>query len=638
MRNVKYLLFLIGAIALALSDGRSAQAQLSDSETSPQPATTVDEWLTQIAQAGIAQITAVQLNPTAGGIEVTLETTGQLEPATSTVGNALIIDIPNAVLTSDEIETASPTEAIALVSVTNLPNNRVRVAITGTTAPPAAELRSTEGAIVLSVSTSTAETAGEEEEAIEITVTGEQADNDYFTPDASTATRTDTPTLDVPASIQVIPQQVLEDQQVTTVVEALENVSGVSADFDRNVLTDINIRGFTGAPILIDGFRLFGNTTPEETANLEQIEVLRGPASILFGEIQPGGFVNYVTERPTREPFYDLQFQAGSFGLIRPEIDLSGPLTDDERLLYRLNAVYNREDGFRNFETEFQRFFIAPVVTWQISDRTDLTILLEFLDEESPFDSGLVATSEGVLDIPFDRITNEPDDINRREFLNVGYSIEHRFSDNWRLRNAFRFTDQDYDTDVAIPLSFDEATNTVTRFYAAQEQFLSTYALQTNVVGEFATGSIDHTLLFGTDLSLSYDNGETIGDFNTPLPLNIFDPEYGTFPRPDRSEFDFLFGTDSETRRLGVYLQDQIDFGNLILLAGFRYDTVSAEDDLNNTEDNSDAFSPRLGIVYQPIENLSLYASYSQSFTPSFSTSASGAFLQPEQGEGFEFG
>lgn len=161
------------------------------------------------------------------------------------------------------------------------------------------------------------------------------------------------------AAIANIPNAAL----VTDVVDALGNVSGVSADSDQGVVTEFSIRGFNRAPVLLDGFRLFGDTTLQETANLERIEVLRGPASILFGEIQPGGFVNLVTERPTADPFYDIQLQVGSFGLIRPELDVSGPLTDDRRLLYRLNAVYNREDGFRDFDTDYERFFLSPVVT-----------------------------------------------------------------------------------------------------------------------------------------------------------------------------------------------------------------------------------------------------------------------------------
>lgn len=620
------------------------------------------------AFAQVIQVTGVRVSATPSGVNVILETDATTIPQVSMTSSdkTLLTDVFNTQLRLPEgqaFRQDNPVEGIAAVTVTQQSPNTIRVAVTGTTEVPTVKVSPSPSGLVLSLSTpsATAQTpspetpapeatpppedkpeaptaAPEPDEETEVVVTGEQDEDRYFVPDASTATRTDTRTLDVPASIQVIPQQVLEDQQVTNIVEALGNVSGVSADSDRGVFTDISIRGFTGAPILLDGFRLFGSTTPEETANLERVEVLRGPASILFGEVQPGGIVNLVTKKPTAEPFYNIEFQAGSFGLIRPQVDLSGPLTDDKRLRYRLNAVYNREDGFRDFDTDYERLLIAPIVTWQISDRTELAVSLEYLDEEQPFDSGLVASTDGVLDIPYDRITNEPDDINRRTFLNVGYSLEHRFSDNWKLRNAFRYTQQNYSSDVAIPLEFDPETNIVTRFYGAQDQDVASYSLQTNVVGKFATGAINHTLLAGTDLNLSRNEGATLLD-STPLPLNIFNPVYRTRPRPNRADFDPLFGEDSETKRLGIYLQDQIAFGDsLILLAGLRYDTVETEDSLNNTRGNSDAVSPRLGIVYKPTETISLYASYSRSFTPSFSLNAARDLLEPERGEGFEVG
>ena len=312
-------------------------------------AITIAESLTPIAQASIIQVTEVRLNPTDAGIEVILTTPdGQLPiPATSISGNALIADIPNAVLSlpdEDKFLATEPAAGIASVSVTNL-SDRVRVTITGTQAPPTAEVRTEEQGFVLSVA------SGADEDEIQVLVTGEQ-DDDYFVPDASTVTRTDTPILETPQSIQVIPQQVLEDQQVTRLDEALQNSSSVIYN-STDTFSDVNfsIRGFDQAPVLQDGFRQYDDYVEiPEVANIERIEVLKGPSSILYGDIQPGGVINLVTEQSLSEPFYEAEFQAGSFGLIRPQIDISGPLTADERLLYRLNAVYSRRDGFRDFD------------------------------------------------------------------------------------------------------------------------------------------------------------------------------------------------------------------------------------------------------------------------------------------------
>jgi iron complex outermembrane recepter protein len=155
-------------------------------------------------------------------------------------------------------------------------------------------------------------------------------------------------------------------------------------------------------------------------------------------------------------------------------------------------------------------------------------------------------------------------------------------------------------------------------------------------------------LLVGLDLSRTLEDEQTRFDFENELPLNIFDPDYGEFARPDSDTLPILINTETEADRLGVYIQDQIQLlNNLILLAGVRYDTVEQrvlnlptafEANESDATQTDDAFSPRIGLVYQPLENLSLYASYSQSFVPNSSTTASGDFLEPERGEGFEVG
>lgn len=513
-------------------------------------ATTIAEWLTPIAQASVVQVTEVRLNPTDAGIEVILTTPdGQLPiPATSVLGNALIADIPNAVLSlpdEDEFLAAEPAVGIALVSVTNLSENRVRVAITGTEAPPTAEVRTEAQGLVLSVA------PGADEDEIQVLVTGEQ-DDDYFVPDASTATRTDTPILEIPQSIQVIPRQVLEDQQVTRLDEALQNSSSViynSTDTSSDV--NFSIRGFDQAPVLQDGFRQYDFTEIPEVANIERIEVLRGPSSILYGDIQPGGVINLVTEKPLSDPFYEAEFQAGSFGLIRPQIDISGPLTADERLLYRLNAVYSRRDGFRDFDQEFEQFFIAPVLAWEINDRTNLSLELQLSEREQPWDFGTIAFGDEVIDTPRDRIFNEPDDFIRRDFLSIRFALDHQFSDDWSIRNAFRFSDSRVFSDkISIPLAFNQATGLLSRIFALDDFDSQNFALQTNVVGEFATGSVEHALLFGVDLSRTNTSQFASANF-TPFPINVFNPNYGV-NRPDLNTL--LFDRDTEEDRLGIYL------------------------------------------------------------------------------------
>lgn len=140
-----------------------------------------------------------------------------------------------------------------------------------------------------------------------------------------------------------------------------------------------------------------------ETANLERIEVLKGPASVLYGNIDPGGVINFVTKQPLADPFYSFGVQAGSFGLVRPTLDISGPLNPERTLLYRLNAVYQKGGDFRDFDQEGERFFVSPVLSWKLGDRTNLTLEYEHVYDERPFDRGLVAIGKGVADIPYDQ-------------------------------------------------------------------------------------------------------------------------------------------------------------------------------------------------------------------------------------------
>ncbi|NJL41539.1 MAG: TonB-dependent receptor plug domain-containing protein [Leptolyngbyaceae cyanobacterium SM1_4_3] len=232
----------------------------------------------EVAQGITVQVIAVRLNSTVNRLEVILETIDgqELSPTTSVIGNALVADIPNAVLAlpdGNEFQQANPIEGVALVSVTQRAEG-IRVAITGTRLPPTAEVRSAAQGLVLNVAPGT-EVAETDEDAIQVVVTGEQEEG-YAPTDATSATRTDTPLRDTPRTIQVIPEQVLEDQAITRVTDAVQNVSGVVQDGGFGRTSDqLNIRGFFTDSVFIDGFRSNGSGF-SETANIERIESAAG--------------------------------------------------------------------------------------------------------------------------------------------------------------------------------------------------------------------------------------------------------------------------------------------------------------------------------------------------------------------------
>jgi iron complex outermembrane recepter protein len=608
---------------------------------------------------GVTRVTGVEVKQTNQGLEVILKTAvggTKLVPLILPEGNNLVIDILDANLAfsiRNGVTKASPAPGIKTVKLSKVDDSSIRLTITGAKQAPRAEVIPSKQNLVLSINPqgSTAQQAPDEE--IEVIATGQGAEDEYFVPDASTATRTNTAILDIPQSIQVIPQQVIEDQQAIGLDEVLSNVSGViNAGRDNNGSEAFNIRGFSDAPVLRDGLRQFGSSQARnfvETANLERVEVLKGPASILYGEINPGGVINVVTKKPIEEgSLYEATLQFGDDALVSPQIDFSDALNSDGSLRYRLNALYRHENSFRNFEQDFERFFVAPVISWEIGDHTDITFQLEYTDEEAPFDGGIPAQGEGIFPVSFDSIINQDDDVVEDETINVGYVLEHRFSDNWQLRNAFRFSNRDSFSTASLTFDFDEETGIVTQQFTVSEADIQNYTLQTNVVGKFDTGSVKHTLLFGVDLNRNDDSSFAAGDSSAQEFFNISDPVFGLFDDADPDEFQTFFSTDIQSDRLGIFLQDQVDIlDNLILLAGVRYDIVEqttvndvAEFTPESTEEteNFDDVNPRVGLVYQPIPQISLFGSYSQSFSPNSVTDSSGDLLEPETGEGFEFG
>lgn len=473
----------------------------------------------------------------------------------------------------------------------------------------------------------------------------------YLAERSATATKTDTAIRDIPNSIQVIPRDIILDQQAINLEEVLDNAAGVTFlgnDGNRNL--NFAIRGFDNAPILRNGFNLFafGSTPAEvEVANLERAEVVRGP-SVLYGRTEPGGAINLVTKKPLDTPYYNVELQVGDRGLISPIVDLSGPFSEDGSLLYRVVALYREEDSFQDYDDSFNRTFVAPSVTWRPGSNTDVTFRLEYTRDDDPYISGIPAIGDRIADIPFDRVINNPDDtIDQTSFI-ASYELEHRFSDALKLRNQLAWVYGSYEYSVfALPIGLDDSTGDVDRIFATQFNDTRTLTTDTSLQAKLSTGNIDHTVLVGVDYARSSERSDTNASFDPPFPsINIFDPDYFAVPKPAKSDLPFLFGNKSTGKQLGFYGQDQIAIlDNLFLVAGVRYDRFSSESDdfdvdfgTSNTEFDVTAWTPRAGVLFRPFEPISLYANYSESFQPNSSFDASGNVLPPEEGEGVEAG
>ncbi|MEH2071031.1 MAG: TonB-dependent receptor plug domain-containing protein [Nostoc sp.] len=540
------------------------------------PATNASELFSQSSTpqatpvSGIVRITGVKANPTPKGVEVILETpvVTQLQVTNRSTGNNFIVDVSGGQLhlpsgDAFTFRSEKPVEGITEITATNINANTVRVTVVGEKVLPTVELFDDDAGLVFAVATTatamqppqtpqtqqqpTSQTPSTQgDEPIELVVTGEQ--DGYRVPNSSVGTRTDTPLRDIPQSIEVVPQQVLRDQNAPSFNEALRNVASVSPNRgSTSEVPQFSIRGFrvsggNDGTFLRNGLREAGRVDTRLAPNIERIEVLLGPASVLYGIGNPGGTINIVTKQPLRDRFYAADATIGNYDFYQGAIDLSGPLNDSKSLLYRFNAGYQNSNSFVNFYQQ-ERFTIAPVISWDISQHTRITLEGEYTDRNEVLDFGLPAVGT-VLPNPNGKIrrgtfAGDPNGIQYLKIYRLGYRLEHQLSDNWSLQQAFQWglskvtsTDRerfnfDFDANNRIlsGLLFDEANDT------------NTYDLNINLTGKFLTGSIGHQLIFGVDLGrferkdkniiadYAYTNAEVTEDNTIPVGNRLAKPE-----------------------------------------------------------------------------------------------------------------
>jgi len=477
--RISHSLF-ISSLAIALV----AQPEVVKAITQPSGGEPESE--RQIAQGAI--VTEVEVKATETGVEIILATPQVPQTFETRYGETLVIDLINTQLRGQErVFQENPTPGIASVEVVQQYTNTVRVKIVGETEVPTAQVRSSpEGVALIATTEAVAaepdelpedETEMEAEvpqeveddvETIELVVTGEQ-DEGYNPSRATTATQTDTPLRDIPQSIQVVPRQVIEDQQAQDIDEIVRNVSGVNLSNSAGAIAEFfNIRGF-GGTVLQNGFRRGVSFELLDTTNIERVEVLKGPSSVLFGQLEPGGIINVITAEPLAEPSYSLEFQAGSYDFYRPSVDLSGPLNDDRSLRYRLNASYLNSGSFRDF-TNIERYFVAPVLAWDLSESTRILLNAEFLQDTRPRDRGLVAIGTEVADIPISRRLGEPFDEDNTEQWRAGIRFEHDFNEDWSVQSNFQLTSSNIESfNTEVYGVVDETTGEIGgRFFRQQ--------------------------------------------------------------------------------------------------------------------------------------------------------------------------
>ena len=478
-------------------------------------------------------------------------------------------------------------------------------------------------------------------------------DNHYAVPNSSFATKTDTPIMETPLNIQVLPKAVLDDQQSTKLDQAVKLVSGVTTGQGAGGISDqITIRGFFNTNYFRNGMRIETGGGADGTramANVQSLEVLKGPAAMLYGRVEPGGMVNVVTKKPLETAYYSLQQQAGSFDFYRTSIDATGPLTNNKDLLYRMNVSYENSGSFREF-VDSEKVFVAPVLQWNISPKTQAILEMEYRHENNDYDPSAGAliidgkTANGtwinprLAKIPRERnlIEANPNPVENKF---IGLNLNHKFNNDWVLTEQLGINLLDR-TRLAMNsglLNADQRTlnrTLLTSDFFTDESYFTT----TNLTGHFDTWGLKHTLLAGGDYYLQDTN--TVGYSSTVAStIDIYNPVHTGLPPTNpstRASQSFHTTTDL----YGIYLQDQIKLPyNVHVMGGFRYQNVEQYNVLTNqVGQKADAVTPQTGVLWQPINWLSLYGNYVENFGTTNGQGQGGTFLPPQTAQQWETG
>lgn len=449
--------------------------------------------------------------------------------------------------------------------------------------------------------------------------------------------------LTTPRSIQVIPEQVLIDQQVDSIQEALKNVAGLtSSDGFGGTQTDFLLRGFQRDAMFRNGMRL-GQTEINQppTQNIETIEVIKGPASVLFGQIEPGGLVNIRTKKPTYTHRGFAQVVFDDYGKRLATFDLTGPLTG-ETLAFRLNASVERSSTFRDF-FEVDRDFVSPSLRWDPSEATTVMLTYEYFTDNRPIDRGFVSLPDGrggqyiPSDVPRHRRFGERFEERDSKVHLLEGSVQHRLSDDWRaIANVIYRAEDSFDlqSNTVAASSTGILTRRVSGTFGRQTRSFNASA---QIEGDFMTGPVAHKIGIGADYrNLDVTSAFHLGGLMTGF--DIYNPVYGLMPGTVAA-VGIPYHEERSPR--GLFLQDQISLRHdLKVLLGGRYDDAPGK--LENsgipTVLDRTKFTSQAGVLYQPTERTSLYASYSEGFNPVTTVDQFGRTFAPQESVQYELG
>lgn len=453
--------------------------------------------------------------------------------------------------------------------------------------------------------------------------------------------------MDLPQSITVVGQSVIRDQQSQRLSDVIRNVNGVYLATTRgNAQESFAARGygFSNSNMFKNGSRVNSGVMPE-MSSLEKVEVLKGSAAILYGNVAPGGVINMVTKQPRFEKGGEISLRAGSYGLIKPAFDVYGPITG--KIAFRLNGTYEKANSFRD-NVQSERFYINPSLLFKLSKSTQLLVQGDYLDHDFTPDFGIGSLADTLINpAPRNSFYGTPWQYNKAKQTTASANLKHEFNRNWSLSTtaSYQLYKRDYYSIERIQARANGDWRRPLNKIQSQEDYLSA---NMDLVGKFKTGKIEHTLLTGADADRYFT---TTYAFNQPLfydSMNILDPNKYV-ARTDIPAASRISRLEAPINRIGVYVQDLVSLSSkLKLLVGVRWSRQQADAPTTTylTKDSASkgtgalasAFSPRLGLVYKPTHRTSFFASYANSFTLNTGTDIYSNALAPSIIDQYEVG
>lgn len=464
---------------------------------------------------------------------------------------------------------------------------------------------------------------------------------------SASATRTDTALHETPQSISVVPSDVLQDTAATRLQDGLDYAGGVGRanNFGGQGLTTFTVRGFTTGEFYRNGFPINrGYPNAPDANTVERLEILRGPATSLYGRGDPGGTFNVVSKQPLADPKVTLGSQFDDQGMHRATLDATGPLDEEGRLAYRLNVLGEGGETFRD-DVQTERYDVAPVLSWQVNETTRIVFEGDFMRNNHPLDRGLTrfanqrdraSRDTNVWEKGSDNLLHNDNNMAQLRF-------EHQLNEDWTLGGGMQWLDGTLKGNAVEANELQADGRTLGRNFSYRKLQWTDRDYQLNLTGHFETAGYAHTLLTGIEYE-DYDYQSIIrrsAKGSTAYPIDLFDPVLGQ-PRPalTRTTTD-----DKENLKTwAAFIQDQVALTDrLKALAGVRFERFEHQYDnyLPGAADwtaADNAVTPRLGLMYDLTDTLAVYANTARSFKPNSGASRQGQGFDPEKGKSYEVG